>query len=208
MIILISGIFMEAWQLSAVTEDRENYQENFFTKVFDAYNAIIFLAASLLIPFSKLITSVLVSKAFYDSWRYIPFLVMSTVFSCLVTFLGTIYMVKKRSVMSLITAMAAAGINIILNLVLIPVYGANGAAFATFISYFAVFVIRAINTRTMIKISWNPLKQALNIIILLLQCVIMISEVKYWPVFEVILGAILFSANMKMVVLNAKKIFK
>ena len=206
MVILISGIFMEAWQLSAVTESQKELREQFFTKVFDAYQAIIFLSASVLILLSKFLTTLLVSPAFYQSWRYIPFLVMSTVFSCFVTFLGSIYMVEKKSFMTMLTTVAAAAINIVLNLILIPTYGADGAAFATFISYFSVFIIRAIHTRTLIKITWNPVKQILNSIILLAQGIIMITELNHWLIYEIILVIFLFTININMVIANVKKL--
>jgi O-antigen/teichoic acid export membrane protein len=139
-IILFSGIFIEAWQMSAVTEEQN--REAFFTKVFAAYQAVVFLAASALIVLSKIITTILVAPSFFESWRYIPFLVMSTTFSCFVTFLGSVYMVEKKSIISLVTTLVGAVINVMLNLLLIPVVGVNGAAFAMFASYFVVFILR------------------------------------------------------------------
>ncbi len=45
-----------------------------------------------------------------------------------------------------------------LNLILIPKFGVNGAGFATFLSYAAVFVLRALNTRKFIKINCSNKK--------------------------------------------------
>lgn len=203
-IILVSSIFIEAWQMSAVIE--EENREAFFTKVFEAYQAIVFLAASGLIAFSKIITVILVSKSFYPSWQYIPFLVMSTTFSCFVTFLGSVYMVEKKSVVSLVTALVGAIINVILNLLLIPIVGVNGAAFAMFASYFIVFVLRAKSTQKFIKIRFNSLKIGINLLIILSQSLIMISEIKYFYIFEAALFVIILIINIKPVVLSAKKI--
>ena len=50
--------------------------------------------------------------------------------------------------MSFITAFAGAAINIALNFIFIPSpLGVQGAALATFISYFAVFIIRSLNVK-------------------------------------------------------------
>ena len=43
-------------------------------------------------------------------------------------------------------AFFGAALNILLNLLLIPTYSAMGATVATFVSYFAVFIIRLITT--------------------------------------------------------------
>ena len=109
---------MDAWQLSAVTEEKA--RARFFTKVFRSYSALIMMAASGIILVCKLMTKLLVSDEFYDSWQYIPLLVLATAFSCLVNFLGSVYMVKKKSMLSLVTTAAGAGLNIGLNFLLIP----------------------------------------------------------------------------------------
>ena len=49
--------------------------------------------------------------------------------------------------------MSGAVVNVVLNLMLIPSMGAQGAAVATAVSYFAVFVIRAVNARKYVPFS-------------------------------------------------------
>ena len=95
-------------------------------------------------------------------------------------------MVEKKSIISLVTALVGAVINVILNLLLIPVVGVNGAAFAMFVSYFIVFVLRAKNTQNFIKIKFNALKMGLNLLIILAQSLIMISEMKYFYAYEAV----------------------
>ena len=68
----------------------------FFTRVFVCYQALLCTAASGLILFSKVITKVLVADSYYISWKYIPLLLISTIFSCMSTFLGSVYMVEKK----------------------------------------------------------------------------------------------------------------
>lgn len=206
-IILVSSIFTEAWKLSIVTEGKADQRERFFTNVFKSYSSIMFIAASGLISLIKVITKVLVSNSFYTSWKYVPFLIMATTFSCLVTFLGSIYMVEKKSGLTLVTTFAGALVNVILNFLLIPRFGVNGAAFATFISYATVFIIRGANTRQFIKIRWNSLKLFTNTLILLSQSFVMIFEVSHWVVYEIVFLMIMVFINAKDVLINVKKLF-
>lgn len=206
-VILISSIFIEAWQMSAITENNKGHRERFFTNVFKSYSSIIFITSSGLILLVKVITKVLVADSFYRSWQYVPFLVMATTFSCLVTFLGSIYLVEKKSSLTLATTFVGALINVILNLLLIPRFGVNGAGFATFISYSTVFIIRAANTRQFIKIKWSSLKLFTNTIILLLQSFIIISEIPHWIVYEIALFMIVILINAKDVLINLRKLF-
>lgn len=94
-IMLVSGIFMDAWQISAITEQKQ--RNRFYTKVVSMYSMLLFLMASGVILFTKVIPRVLFAEDFYIAWKYIPLLVMSIVFTCLVNFMGSIYMVEKRA---------------------------------------------------------------------------------------------------------------
>lgn len=64
---------------------------------------------------------------------------MATAFASFDNFLNSIYMVEKRSTLSFTTMAVGAGINVALNFTLIPVWGVNGAALATFVSYLSCF---------------------------------------------------------------------
>lgn len=182
-LMVVATIFMDAWQISAVEENNKD-RAKFFSKVFNAYQVIMLFASACLIPFSKLLTKILVSHAYYESWRYIPFLIIATAFCNLVNFTGSVYMVEKRSVASLVTTILGAATNVVLNLILIPLWGIQGAAVATFISYFIVFVVRVIHTRQFIHIRFNTLRFAVNVALILAQVLVMIFEVPGWLLYQ------------------------
>ncbi len=187
LLILITGVFSEAWQFSAVKESDENERSEFYTKVFSYFRSVIFIAGTLVIALSRIIAMMLYAEEYYTAWTYIPVLVGSSIFSSFVTFLSSIYVVKKKSMKSFVTAMSGALINIALNFIMIPdglnVFGfdisllglgAQGAAVATAISYAAVFVIRAIDGRRLVSFELGIVTLAANIAILLAQSLLML----------------------------------
>ena len=194
---LVSSVFTEAWQMSAVMEKDSANRDQFFTKVFSALSSLLFLTSSGLIVCSKLITRILVGPSFYDSWRYIPILVVATSFSCFANFLNSVYMVERKSVLSLLTVMSGAVINVVLNILLIPPMGVNGAALATFVSYLVVFIMRAVTSRKYIKIGFQPIRMALNLAVSGVQCYMMIAEVKLWQLWVPAMFVVLFVLNLK-----------
>ena len=202
LLILLSGIFIEAWQFSAVTErgDGDMEHSRFFGTIFDSFQAIMFIAGAFLVAFAKICTVILVSPEFYDSWQYIPILSVATIFSSLVTFMGSVYLVEKKSVLSFVTSAIGALINIVLNLILIPVWGANGAAIATFFCYFVVFIIRAVNTQKYIRFNLHTVKLTLNTLIVAFQSFAMIFEIPGWIVIQC-------AAILAIVIINAKPIY-
>lgn len=206
-IVLISNIFLDAWQMSAVMEEKG--RAAFFTKVFKNYSALVFMAGSGIIltarPLMWLMTIVAKDEAYQTAWMFIPFLAMATVFSCLVTFIGSVYTVEKKSVLSMATMLAGAGVNIILNFILIPYWGVNGAAFATFIGYLLVFILRGQNVRRYIKMKLSAGKIILNTLVLFAQSLIVINEIPYWVLYEIGLCLFMLLINGKDLLASIRK---
>ena len=206
LIMLVSGIFMDAWQISAFTE--EEGRDRFYTKVMSTYSSLLFVMASGVILCTRWVPRVLFAQEYYEAWRYIPLLVVAMAFTCMVNFLGSIYMVEKKSVRSLMTAALSAGVNIVLNLWWIPKFGVNGAAAATLVCYLLVFVIRLWDTRRYIRIQWNYLRLIACTVILLVQTVILLLEVPLWILWETLLfGAILILCGKGMLE-SAKRLLR
>lgn len=207
-LMLVSTIFMDAWQVSAIKEHRQKDRAQFFSQIFNAFQSVMFLSSALLIPFSKVFTMILVSESFEESWQFIPFLIMANAFCCMVNFIGSVYMVEKRSVATLVTTVIGAVANIGMNFAFIPLFGTQGAAIATFLSYFLVFVIRAIHTRQFIRIRFNLLKFGLNTILLTLQSILMITEVPLWILYQILLTLVLVLLNGRALTQSIKNMVR
>jgi O-antigen/teichoic acid export membrane protein len=179
LMIAVSAFFTQAWQLSAFTEYKNPEGERFFSNVFRSYYTFIFVAASGLILLIKPVTKLMYDEAYYEAWRMSPFLLLAVSFSCLVTFLGAVYNAEKKNVMVSVTTGIGAGLNLFLNWLLIPIWGAQGAAVATFASFLAVFVVRAVDTRRYIHVRMQPLRITATLILLLAQSLVSIAEKPY-----------------------------
>ncbi|MBQ2709259.1 MAG: polysaccharide biosynthesis C-terminal domain-containing protein [Clostridia bacterium] len=212
MLILLSGIFIEAWQFSAVTERDEaskKQHEAFFGTVFDSFQGMLFISGAGLIAMAKVASIILFSDTFYPAWQYMPLLIFATVYSSLVTFMGSVYLVDKKSVHSFVTAAIGALVNITFNLLLIPTpLGANGAALATFLSYFIVYIIRAVNTRRMIRFNLHTPKVAANTTILAVQTAFMVLELPGWIAVQAAAIAAIFAINARPIVKGALRVLR
>ncbi len=208
LLLLVCGVFIEAWQFSVVKDADDKTRSDFFSGVYRNYMGIIFMGASVVIGGSKLLTKLLLADSYYLSWQYVPVLCLAMVFSALVSFMGSVYFLEKKSVMSMVTSMAGAFINVALNFMLIPERGAMGVAVATMISYMAVYAIRAYDTRFYVRFNMHTVRMAINTAVLIIQAVVMISGIKYWAYIQ--LAAVLFMIiyNGREIILTAVKIGK
>ena len=214
-LLIVANLFADAWQISAVKESDPKEQVNFFSKVLGAYSSIAFIGSSGLIMVSKFVMTFMVGDDFFISWRFIPILTLATTFGLLSTFLASVYMLKLRSKNSMITTVICAVVNLSLNAILIPLlggidpfYGALGAGIATFISYFVLFLIRAINTQRYLKIRWNIGKTVTSVLILFVQALYMSLQAPLWVVIVPALFVLLFVINAREILLSVNKLLR
>ena len=168
---LLSTIFMEAWQFSAISEatgDREVHIR-FYSQVWGFFLSAMVLVGSVMIVLCRLEIRVLAARSYYAAWQYVPVLAMAMVFSAFSSFMNSVYVVMEKSHLSLWTAVWGAGANILMNLWLIPRIGIQGAAIATLVSYLMCFGIRAVSARRLIPFRLYPGRLAVSTGLLLLQ---------------------------------------
>ena len=153
MLTLLSSVLMQAWQYSAVSEAKSTLEEQvrFYGNVWLALLSVLFFVCSGMIALAKVEIRMLADAAYFAAWQSVPVLCAAMLFCSLNSFMGSVYTVTRKSGLSFWTSLLGAGINIILNAVWIPSpLGIQGAALATFASYFVVFLVRARNARQLI----------------------------------------------------------
>ena len=198
---LVCGVFIEAWQISAVSDGGEKKDiEDFFAKVYSNYLSIMVAGAAFIILGSKIFTRILLADSYYFSWEYIPILSLATMFSALVSFMGSVYFLEKKSVSSMLTALSGALINVVLNFVMVPSHGAMGAALATMISYAAVYVIRVVDTKQYVRFKTHGLRLALNTALLFAEALVLLSGVKYANYISLAVFCVIAVINLKGIV--------
>lgn len=147
----MTGIFNQAWSYSAIREDGAEDENEYNNIVFNRLISIVMLLSIALLTIVKPFLRLYVGMDYYSAWEYTPFLIIGSAYLTLATFMATSYTVHKDSFGYLFSATFGAVLNIVLNFFLMPIIHVYGAAFATCISYIAVFAFRLIHTKKYIK---------------------------------------------------------
>jgi len=139
---VIYSMFTQAWQISAVTEYDNNDREKFYSDTYLFVNALGCLCCGGLILINKPLSRFLFAKDFYQAWQYVPFLLVSVLFNQTAGFVGPLLSAKKESNAMAKAAVAGSIVNLVFNIVLIKIMGVQGAAIATAISSFVIYLVR------------------------------------------------------------------
>ena len=200
----ISNIFMQAWQISAIKENEKKDDNEYPNLVFDAYIRFITLLTGLLLIVIRPFMSIYVSPDFVEAWKYTPPLIIGHAFSTLGTFVGTPYYVYKDMKGNMYSAASGAILNLMLNAILIPTLGVQGAAIATCISYIIVFIYRMVDTRKYVVLNYKKKEYIAFLGVILFLLVLCYVESKWSYIIMAIIYLWLISFNSKMI----KSLFK
>lgn len=196
---IVVGIFIQAWQITANEEYNKEDTSEFYSKIFNMLVVFSFVCSSFIMLLSKFEIRIISNSQYYDAWSIMIALLIGTTYYTFAQFLGTIYTANKKTAMAMFTNLFAAIINVCMNYVLIPKFGALGAAAATSFSYFCLWLSRIITTQKIVRILCDWKKLVLCSVILLAQSVIQISEIKYHMILSVICTVFMLLINYKMI---------
>ena len=191
----ISTIFISSWQISAIDDFGSKESIDFYSRIYRIYSTFNILALSGLILLTKPLAKFLFSKSFFDGWQFVPMLLMAFLFQAMSSYLGTIYTSAKKTKMLFISTIIAAMANIVLNAILIPAFGAQGAAIATFASYFIIWLIRLIDTRKIIKLQIAYRTDIISYSLLAAQICIVVSDSSFMYFGSCVIFALLAILN-------------
>lgn len=194
------GIFVQAWQLSTISEYDKKDSNSFFSNIYKAYNVFLILLCSLLIMFSQLIAKVLYAKEFFVAWKITPLLLLGVLFGSLVAYYSPTYLAYRKTGKLFISTFLGATLTILLNFILVPIIGIYGAAVGSSVSYFVVYLYLHIDSRKYNQNHTNNFKYYISYALVAVQAV-MVSFCDIRP-----LGFVAILIFLVLIIINRKDI--
>lgn len=172
----VQKVFYNAWSISAITEFDSRDRDGFIGNIYAVYSGISYIGCSLIMVANIMLARLLYAKEFFEAWRFVPVLLIGTTFNGIALFEGCIFTAVKKTKEVSLTTLLGAGINTLLNVLLIPSLGAMGAALATMIGYFVIWIVRTCRVLKIVvmKVCWK--RQVVTAFLLLVQCILALSE--------------------------------
>ncbi|MBQ7917419.1 MAG: flippase [Clostridia bacterium] len=195
---MVTNIFAQAWTLSSIKSCQDDDYGDFFSNIYNSYNALLLIGASFLILINQPLSKFLFAKDFFIANESSSILVVSIIFNSLASFLSGAFSAFKNNRVLAISTIISAVINIGLNFLLIPKLGCVGAATATVISFIVLWLLRLYFAKKYIKIKSNFILNIFSYILILIQLVCDHLAGRYYFV-QGIIFVLLFVINFKYI---------
>ncbi|MBD5540669.1 MAG: oligosaccharide flippase family protein [Lachnospiraceae bacterium] len=162
----VYGFFYQSWKESSARALNNNESEDFYNYVYKHLKSFLFAMVVGLTAFMPLLFAILIDSSFSKAIVYVPFLLLATYFMNISGFYGGIFTAYKDTKIMGTTTIAAAVINLLVNISLIWKLGLYAAAVSTLVANFVVYEYRKIKIKKYIRLNENKIANLLAIAVI------------------------------------------
>lgn len=190
---LIYAAFAGGWSYFAFSTMKEDKQIETVSKVFEYLALIAFTAFMFITPFTRFIFELVFEGEYIRGYKVFPYLFLSPLILMLFQTSSSQFLIIKKSWYCTLTLIIGALLNIILNYILIPTIGIQGAAIATLIGY-SISVLTSILVLNRKKLIMFSKKIFVCIIFVIIELIFQLFEINI--LYQLLLLLLYFIINI------------
>ena len=173
---MLQTIFNQAWSLSAIQEFDSEDKSGFTGKVYSYYGCAMTISCSVILLFNIFLAQILYANDFFVAWKYTGMLIIANLFGGMSVCISAVFnAVKDTKTLAMTTAIGGVA-NTILNAMMIPVLGVQGAVIATMISNVVVWLWRMRKVRSYITLKIHLARDVASYVLVIIQCIMGLTE--------------------------------
>ena len=155
LIAVFFGVFNLAWQQSAISScnDAVDSRKKFYYDTISVLLRFLFSGACVIVAFTPILYRMGIESSYQPGMKLVPILLLGSIFLNMAQYCGGILLAQNATKINGITAVVAAIINVVVNLVFINRIGLYAAAISTLFSYIVLFGLRLFNLRGLLESS-------------------------------------------------------
>lgn len=132
---LIYAAFAGGWQYFAFYTMKENNQVESNSKIFEYLGVISFAATGFICAWSFELIKLLFKPDYHNGFIVAPYLFLAPLLQMLFQVAANQFLIVKKTWPNMFILSTGAALNVVINYILIPVLGIEGAAIATLVGY-------------------------------------------------------------------------
>ncbi|MBF0580406.1 polysaccharide biosynthesis C-terminal domain-containing protein [Erysipelotrichaceae bacterium RD49] len=194
---VLYGLFIQAWQISAMKEYGKDDSPTYYNAVFIWLSITLYFLGSGLIITTKYLSQLMFAKDFIIAWKFVPFLILSSIFTAIAGYISPI-LTSSYDAKSVAKSTIYGGIiNIILNILLTLLIGSQGVTIATAISGFSIMLFRYLSLKKPRVIFDTSFERSLIMWgALVIQATAMLYSNYYIQIISILVVMLLFRRNL------------
>jgi O-antigen/teichoic acid export membrane protein len=180
--VMVTAPFNRVWSWQMFEVEKEPHPEITVGRVMTYYVAGGAGCALLLAALSPDLLRVMASNhRYWSAYQVVPLLTLGAIFYGAAWISGTGFYLKNKTLQRTYVVFITAGLNIILNILLVPRYGAQGAAGAGALAFLALLIGSGWMTNKIFPVhwEWRRLLQAFGLAALL--TLLALGSYRHWP---------------------------
>lgn len=187
---VLGTVISKAFTISAIKEIDIDDSDGFLGKSYSLISYVMTIGCAMLILLNPFLSKVLFAKDFYNAWKFVPPLLIAFLMSAISgTCQSMLTAINKTTIISF-TAILGALVNVVLNIILIPLYEGYGAAVATMFSFFVCWIGRYLVLKKYVKFKNLILKEIVAYVLLSIEMILAYEGNKYILMESIIIGLI------------------
>lgn len=195
-----------AWQENASIASKDSDASNYYSSMFRVIHSFQAGFMGLVVSSTPILFKLFVRGDYSESYPHIPILCLAIFYSSIATYLGGIYVAYKETKSIGVTTIAAALINIIVNVSLIKIIGIYAASISTLVAFMVLMLYRMRNVRRIVDIKYDYKNIVIVNVIMISECIIGSINNVFFNLFNFVYASIVFILLNKstIVIINAK----
>ena len=203
----VYGFFYQSWKESSARVLGDESQNEFYNLVYRYLKNFMFALVVGMIAFMPLVFHVLINESYYKAIYYVPILLIATYFANISGFYGGIFTAYKDTKIMGTTTVAAAIINLAVNILLIKWIGIYAAALSTLVSNYAVYIYRKKKVKQYISLKEDWKNSIISMVTMILILVMFYTEQTLYITIACILAVVYaIFMNQEIIKIIFKKI--
>lgn len=185
---MAQGVMVMAWSENASIAVNDQDAKEYYSKVLDKVTNLMFSCTAVLIAATPIMFRILIRGDYAEAYYQIPMLIFAMFFYVMSSFFGGIYIAHKRTKNVGISTMVAAGINLVIDLVMVNIIGIWAGSISTLIAYFVLYIYRMINCQKFQPITVNHVKNVIEYVILIVMLLICFQNTVWLNILNILLS--------------------
>ena len=166
------SVFTMAWQENASVASKDHDAAAYYSEVFRAFYGLVISFTYVLVAAAPVLFALLIRGDYGAAYAQIPILALGAFFNCLCSYQGGIYVAYKKTASVGMTTIAAAAINLAVDVALVRQIGIYAGSVSTLISFLALFLFRMHDMKKFQRIDYDYMTMLGGILLLAVMCVL------------------------------------